>query len=176
MSQCWQIDNGPVKACTAAFNWFNTGTKRQRSKYVKSRSKVHQLMCISIRMHNMCQVTHFPYAIASIDAFDCACAIFNCAMKCVNWRNCVVKCVTWRILCSHMLIRINWCTLLRDLTHFDFCRLVPVLNQLNVAVHALYWPVINLPVCPLLAHYWPITVISVRYRRTSDTDVHYNAD
>ncbi len=51
-----------------------------------------------------------------------------------------------------MLIRINWCTLLRDLTHFDLCRLVPVLDQLNAAVHAFTGP---LSIC----QYWPITVM-----------------
>ncbi len=69
MGQYWQLDNGPVKACTAAFDWSNTGTKRQRSKCVKTRSKVHQLMRINIQLHNMRQVTHFPHAIASLTHF-----------------------------------------------------------------------------------------------------------
>ncbi len=37
-----KASTGPGKLCTAAFDWANTGTKQQKSKCVKSRSKVHQ--------------------------------------------------------------------------------------------------------------------------------------
>ena len=59
MGQCWQIDNRPGEAYPAAFDGADTGTERQKSNCVKSRRKVHQLMCINIGAYTTCAICKF---------------------------------------------------------------------------------------------------------------------
>ncbi len=118
---------------------------------LNSKGKVHHLMRINICLHNMRHLTHHisPRNCVNwriISHLNIALAQSNASIDAIAYG----KCVTWHILCSRMLtwlIRINWCTLLRDFMHFDLCCLVPVLGQSNADMHVY--------IGPLMCHYWP---------------------